>query len=1054
MRIRGISIDGYGRFGAQRHEFSPGLQVVVGPNERGKSTLRAFIADMLYGQKRHPAYPDHDESRDLRMPWDHPERYGGSIEYELDSGRRFEAIRCFVSGRESLALWDRTENRLVTEEFERLRNGELDFAGAHLGISKEVFLGAATISHLTLEDLAEGDALNRIRERLLALADSGAERTSAESALRRLDARLEAIGRNGAKGRPLPAARVRLDEVNREYRAALKLQEEIADFEEQRREALRQVAGIRVRRSAFEAALALMDAHERAGRLRDADSLQTRIETATQHCFTLGAAVREFPLAQLPEVQRAETRVATARMQVKRTRDELKEARKQFDAEYRRLGAQADSDQGEISEEAETRLNEVTSAIQNIRERLAEFDDQVLQAQGKLDETQEVVNRYPDFGRLAPDPVAWLTQLSSSFDVAVRARDEECGRREQVRREVMQRRERLAPHQALFNECPDFSGKAREFELTKRLIEEQRNQLGSYLHSLQNGAEEISDKLPGLRFLAAGLGLFLAVLLSTFFYLNHVAILLPAGFTLVAVLYFILNLRLSQARLAKVQRDILESQDKLAGLGRQRPDEDSPIAIMMRRENCETVRELEARYDSFRMAAAELAARTEVLDALEMRAAEAEERVARLLERFRESFAQVGEEITGEGDIRRAAGRAVSRYQEYREAKSRLTDCRNALDRLQSGRRKQQGELEGLLNEEAGLSQTIRQVLRENGFEEERLHESVQAALRAYRQYTSSSAERRARAKFLQENVYTLERQAKAEELDLEKCEQMVGHLLARAGVGSIEQWHGMAEQAREYREIWAKRAALQEQLDSLLRGEDLLELRAVVAADGELPPAPARSREDLKAAVAECTKQAEEWMHEEHRVHLQIAERTAGARSINEIEEERALLERQVVDLELEYEATTYAMAQIEAIARDKHARVAPALAEAAGQYLAEITDGGYSEIRIARDFSVCVGLPESTRVLDHPEKSLSKGTIDQVYLALRLALVEAISRDGEKSPMLLDDPFANYDDARLDRTMRLLARIAKRNQIILFTCRDDVARAAKTVSAPILRL
>jgi len=101
-----------------------------------------------------------------------------------------------------------------------------------------------------------------------------------------------------------------------------------------------------------------------------------------------------------------------------------------------------------------------------------------------------------------------------------------------------------------------------------------------------------------------------------------------------------------------------------------------------------------------------------------------------------------------------------------------------------------------------------------------------------------------------------------------------------------------------------------------------------------------------------------------------------------------------------------------------------------------------------------VCVPLAAAGRVLERPEKSLSKGTIDQVYLALRLALVRAMSRNGESVPMLLDDPFANYDDARLERTMRLIARIAADNQVILFTCREDVTRAAEAVRAPVLRL
>ena len=37
---------GYGRFGGEVIEFVPGLQIIIGPNEKGKSTIRAFLADM------------------------------------------------------------------------------------------------------------------------------------------------------------------------------------------------------------------------------------------------------------------------------------------------------------------------------------------------------------------------------------------------------------------------------------------------------------------------------------------------------------------------------------------------------------------------------------------------------------------------------------------------------------------------------------------------------------------------------------------------------------------------------------------------------------------------------------------------------------------------------------------------------------------------------------------------------------------------------------------------------------------------------------------------
>lgn len=1054
MRIRRISIDGYGRLAGQVHEFAPGLQVIVGPNERGKSTMRAFIADMLFGQRRHPAEPAYDEAREFRAPWDHPERYGGALVYELDSGRQVEVVRDFAPGQESVRVHDRTEGRDVTEEFERLRSGEPDFAGAHLGLSKEVFLGVATISHLTLEELAEGEALARIRERLLALADSGGEAQSAENALRRLNERMDAIGRPGVRGKPLSNARLRLDEVNREYRAALQVQAAIADIEAQRRDVLRQCGEARTRRAALEQQSQLLDNHDRADRLAEAESLIGRIETATQHCFSLGAAVREFPLSQLPEVQRAENRVATARVQLKRTRDELKKVRRQFEDEFRRSGVPADKAGAEIDEVTEARLGELAGAVDRLRERLAEADEQVLAAQERIDAAQVQVNTFPDFSRLAPDPVAWLTQLSSSFDVAVRARDEECERREQLRREVAQRKERLAVHEALFADCPDFPEKAREFELTKRMLDEQRGRLASYLQALRNTEEEMVEKLPGFRFLSLGLGLFMLLLIAGYFYFGHPAMLLPAGFTLIAMLYFLLNLGYARKRLEKVRGEVQQTARELEALDESRPHEDSPIVAMMRREGCETVRELEARYDAYRTALAELAAREEVLAAVETRADEAEERVARLLERFRETFSQMGEEVSGEGDIKRAAGRAVTRYQEYREAKARFMDCRATLEKLQHARRRFQMELEAALNEQDTLAGTVRAVMREDGFQEEQNYADILTALRAWRDYQGTARERRARAQLLQEKVHDLERQVKTEELDLEKCEQGLAHLLARAGVSSVEQWRSMAEQAREYREIWNKRAALQEQLDALLRGEAIETLRAAVQAAGDLPPKPRRPRDDIQADAAQCAEKIEEYMREEHRLLLQIAERSAGTRSLNEIEEERAVLERQVEDLELEMEATSYALAHIQEIARDRHARIAPALAEIASAHLAEITDGAYAEVQLERDFSVRVPLPAAGRVIDRPDKSLSKGTIDQVYLALRLALVRAMNRRGESIPMLLDDPFANYDDARLDRAMRLIARIAADNQVILFTCRDDVTRAAEAVRAPILRL
>jgi uncharacterized protein YhaN len=101
-----------------------------------------------------------------------------------------------------------------------------------------------------------------------------------------------------------------------------------------------------------------------------------------------------------------------------------------------------------------------------------------------------------------------------------------------------------------------------------------------------------------------------------------------------------------------------------------------------------------------------------------------------------------------------------------------------------------------------------------------------------------------------------------------------------------------------------------------------------------------------------------------------------------------------------------------------------------------------------------VSIRIPQTKQLNQNPEQRLSQGTVDQIYLALRLAMVESMSENNEKVPMLLDDPFANYDDQRLTRAMHLLSRVAETNQILLFTCREDVVEAGEAVSIPVVYL
>ncbi len=73
---------------------------------------------------------------------------------------------------------------------------------------------------------------------------------------------------------------------------------------------------------------------------------------------------------------------------------------------------------------------------------------------------------------------------------------------------------------------------------------------------------------------------------------------------------------------------------------------------------------------------------------------------------------------------------------------------------------------------------------------------------------------------------------------------------------------------------------------------------------------------------------------------------------------------------------------------------------------------------------------------------QALSRGTLEQIYLALRIAVGNVVASE-EKLPVLFDDAFALYDDERLAHTLKTLA--AMENQMIIFTCQDREERMLK---------
>ena len=109
----------------------------------------------------------------------------------------------------------------------------------------------------------------------------------------------------------------------------------------------------------------------------------------------------------------------------------------------------------------------------------------------------------------------------------------------------------------------------------------------------------------------------------------------------------------------------------------------------------------------------------------------------------------------------------------------------------------------------------------------------------------------------------------------------------------------------------------------------------------------------------------------------------------------------------------------------------VTPKFTEALSKNISNITSGKYSNIMFNEEQGLIVELENGNYV---PASKLSIGTIDQLYLSLRLSMVEELSE--EKMPIILDEAFAYYDETRLENILKYIHNKFKDHQIILFTC------------------
>jgi uncharacterized protein YhaN len=166
-----------------------------------------------------------------------------------------------------------------------------------------------------------------------------------------------------------------------------------------------------------------------------------------------------------------------------------------------------------------------------------------------------------------------------------------------------------------------------------------------------------------------------------------------------------------------------------------------------------------------------------------------------------------------------------------------------------------------------------------------------------------------------------------------------------------------------------------------------------------------------------------------------------------------RALLAEQTLAARLQdaarrWTVTTLANHFLEQARGRFEAEYQPQVLRRASHYFDLLTGGRYPQVMAPLE-------GESFLVINRqgshvPPERLSRGTREQLYLALRFALIQEYSQEGRSLPLILDDILVNFDPYRARQAIRLLQEMSDSHQLLLFTCHPHILNLIQETLGP----
>jgi len=273
-----------------------------------------------------------------------------------------------------------------------------------------------------------------------------------------------------------------------------------------------------------------------------------------------------------------------------------------------------------------------------------------------------------------------------------------------------------------------------------------------------------------------------------------------------------------------------------------------------------------------------------------------------------------------------------------------------------------------------------------------------------------------------------------------------IGQLLSVAGLESEEEYYKLASYVMEKEKVEEELELNHQQLDAIFPNGSWISFASEQLDALKLQ----RSQEEIEEELKQHHTKIETTRSELAEVNAEL-KRLEGSEAYSqkmhqfEMEKEKLnQLAREWSILKIEKEV----LAETKQNYREKYLTK---VMEETANFLHTVTAGSYENVYSPANKQPFLVL--SADGIRYSVNELSQGTMNQLYVSLRLAISKVMTESHEL-PFILDDAFVHFDEVRVKRMIEVLAGIASKQQVIMFTCKSDVLAACDQLEIPVIKL